>query len=78
MNTGQTGRPRKYPRARVGDTFGDRTVTAILRPDSTCNETVEWRCICGRWGKSYVFNIRKNPVCKHGAAPCMSVEGAKK
>lgn len=68
MNTGQTGRPRKYPPAKVGDRYGDRKVTAIAQRDSTCNERVEWQCKCGRWGKSYVFNLRKNPVCKHGAS----------
>lgn len=59
-------RKRKFPPAKVGDTFGARTVTALLPRDLTSNERVEWRCVCGRWGTAYVFNLRSNPRC----APC--------
>lgn len=67
---GHIGRPRKYPPAKVGDKFGDRTVTQILPRDSTSNERVEWRCQCGKWGQSYVFNLRaQKPVCTHAKKP---------
>lgn len=67
MNTGQTGRPRKHPPAKVGDTFGDRTVTKLMPRDSTSNERVEWKCKCGVWGVSYVFNLRGKVFCRHGS-----------
>lgn len=58
---------RRYPEAKVGDTFGQYTVTAT-RPRGyrgRSDERVEWRCACGRSGESYVHNIRDSKGCTH-------------
>jgi hypothetical protein len=55
---------RRYPRAKVGDTFGTARVVALLRRDSTSNERVRVRCIHGSERDVYVFNLRKNPRCR--------------
>ena len=56
---------RKHDRAAIGDRFGNRTVTRLLDPDRSSNESVEWRCACGLQGTSYVFNLRKMRDCTH-------------
>ncbi len=60
--------PRKHPPAKVGDTFGPYTVTAT-RPRGhrgRSDERVEWKCTCGRFGESYVFNLRgAKASCNH-------------
>lgn len=62
---------RVHPEAKVGDKFGPLTVTAT-RPRAhrgRSDERVEWRCVCGRWGESYVFNLRKKKdACMHPEA----------
>jgi hypothetical protein len=58
----QPGRPdhnRKHPRAKVGDTFGCWTVSALMHPDGTSNERVLARCACGTERPTYVFNLRR-------------------
>lgn len=62
----QHGRPRKYPYAAVGDRFGTRVVTRLLRRDRTGNERVVARCeVCGARAVAYVFNLRQRPGCRH-------------
>lgn len=52
---------REHPKTRIGDVFGSKRVTALLEYDHTSNERVEWTCtLCGAWGKSYVFNLRRS------------------
>jgi hypothetical protein len=52
------GPKRKYERFRVGDRCGRRTIVAILTPDATSNERVEWLCDCGARGRSRAYNVR--------------------
>jgi hypothetical protein len=67
------GARRRYPEARVGDKFGDRKVINTLPrradPSRRSDERVRWRCVCGKEGESYVFNLRANlPKCRHRSA----------
>lgn len=62
------GRPRKFPRAQVGDRFGDQVVIALQVPDASCNETVLVRCKCGHEKAAYVFNLRRSKTCRSCAA----------
>ena len=56
---------RRHPKAQVGDRFVDVTVTALLEPDGTRNETVRVRCDhCGLEWPAYVFNLRRRRVGK--------------
>lgn len=63
---------RKHPEAKVGDCFGDRTVTRLIPRGGgsgrgRSDERVVWRCVCGATGESYVFNMRGKPMrCTHG------------
>lgn len=59
---------RRHPEAKIGDTFGPFTVTATMPRGhkGRSDERVEWKCTCGRWGESYVFNLRKaKDECRH-------------
>jgi hypothetical protein len=59
---------RKYPKAKVGDRFGPYTVTAILPRGhkGRRDERVQWKCVCGRTGESWVFNLRNvKHECTH-------------
>lgn len=59
---------RRHPEAKIGDTFGPFTVTALLPRGyrGRSDERVEWKCSCGKWGSSFVFNLRKaKSECSH-------------
>jgi ribosomal protein L44E len=51
---------RTYPRAQVGDTFGELRVVALLDTDYTSNERVRVSCPNGHERENYVFNLRKS------------------
>lgn len=75
---------RKHPPAKVGDKFGPFTVTRTMVRGhrGRSDERVEWKCTCGKWGASYVFNLRRaKPECSHaragwGAKPATKGTGA--
>ncbi len=78
---------RRHPEAKVGDRFGPFTVTATkLRGHrGRSDERVEWRCVCGRFGVSYVFNLRKAKDAFDGArrrascpTPCRAIWSSRK
>lgn len=77
LRPGLGGPLRKYPRARIGDFFGSREVTALLNPDYTRNERVRTRCKhCGNEADSYVFNLRDARPSRCNRCPRARTEAA--
>ena len=63
------GRARKYPRAKIGDKFGQQRVVGLLPPKRS-NERVRILCVpCGKERDAYVFNLRKGKSCPRCRRP---------